>query len=84
MEGADHGAATRMARRLEISPQRWHNVLRGMSLGMALTYRLVERVPGLTADWLHFGRPEGLSLQMAQLLGEAGGEGPPRQSYPGK
>ena len=51
---------------------------------MALTYRLVERVPGLTADWLHFGRPEGLSLQMAQLLGEAGGEGPPRQSYPGK
>ncbi len=77
LEGADHGAATRMARRLEISPQRWHNVIRGLPLGAALTDRLVDRIPGLSSDWLRYGRPEGLSLQMAQLLGEAG-RGSPR------
>jgi hypothetical protein len=69
IEGADRGATARMARRLGVSIQRWRNVIRGLPLGMDLTHRLVTRFPGLTLDWLWFGRTDGMSVKMAKALG---------------
>jgi len=57
-----------MARRLGVSNQRWSNVTRGLPLGMDLTRRLVTRFPGLTTDWLWFGRTDGMSVAMAKAL----------------
>jgi hypothetical protein len=34
-----------------------------------LTLILLEQIPGLSADWLLRGRPEGLSYEMARVLG---------------
>jgi hypothetical protein len=58
-----------MARRVGVSNQRWSNVTRGLPLGMDLTRRLVTRFPGLTTDWLWFGRTDGMSVEMAEALG---------------
>jgi hypothetical protein len=69
IEGADRGATARMARRVGVSIQRWNNVTRGLPLGMDLTRRLVTRFPGLTTDWLWFGRTDGMSVEMAKALG---------------
>ena len=66
-----------MARRLGVSNQRWSNVTRGLPLGMDLTRRLVTRFPGLTTDWLWFGRTDGMTVEMAEALRLAdGGAGP--------
>jgi hypothetical protein len=62
-----------MARRLGVSNQRWSNVTRGLPLGMDLTRRLVTRFPGLTTDWLWFGRTDGMSVEMAEALRLADG-----------
>jgi hypothetical protein len=41
----------------------------GSGLSQNLTLTLLEQVPGLSADWLLRGRPEGLSYEMARVLG---------------
>ena len=57
-----------MARRVGVSNQRWSNVTRGLPLGMDLTRRLVTRFPGLTTDWLWFGRTDGMTVEIAEAL----------------
>src|SRR5258708_24200907 len=77
LEGPDRGAATRMARRLNVTIQRWWNVTRGnLPLSRGLTEIIVRRIPGITSDWLQYGRPEGLSLRIAKELriGDAEGQ----------
>jgi len=69
LEGHSHGAPTRMARRLGIGVSRWDNVKSGRGLSMQMQIILLTRIPGLSADWLLLGRPDGLSYEMAQLLG---------------
>jgi hypothetical protein len=68
-EGAGHGASTRMADRLGITLHRWSNVLRGSPLSIGLAQRIILTFPGVSLDWLYFGRPQGLSCQMAEKLG---------------
>jgi hypothetical protein len=60
-----------MARRLEIGFTRWHNAKSGGGLSQNLTLILLEQIPGLSADWLLRGRPEGLSYEMARVLAAA-------------
>ena len=69
LEGTEYGATSRMARRLEIGFTRWHNAKSGGGLSQNLTLILLEQIPGLSADWLLKGRPEGLSYEMARVLG---------------
>ena len=64
LEGTEYGATSRMARRLEIGFTRWHSAKSGGGLSQNLTL-----IPGLSADWLLRGRPEGLSYEMARVLG---------------
>jgi transcriptional regulator with XRE-family HTH domain len=60
-----------MAAYLGVSFNRWNNVERGLPLGHDLAVVLCQRFPGLTLDWLYFGRSEGVSLDLARRLGEA-------------
>src|SRR5262245_6226204 len=53
-----------MARRLKIRFAKiefatWHNAKSGRGLSQNLTLILLEQIPGLSADWLLRGRPEG-------------------------
>ena len=64
--------STMFAAFLGVSPQRWNNVENGKPLGHEMAIRLVRAVPGLTLDWLYFGKPDGLPLELARRLGEIG------------
>src|SRR5258708_34596786 len=69
LEGPDRGAASRMARRLDVTIQRWWNVTRGkLPLSRGLTEIIVRRIPDITSGWLQYERPEGLNLTMARHL----------------
>jgi hypothetical protein len=54
---------------IDIEPRRWYNVLNGLPLGKEIAFRLVQRVPGLTTDWLWFGNAGGLTVELARRLG---------------
>ena len=55
---------------LGYSPQRWGNVENGVPLSRDVAFKLVQIVPGLTLDWLYFGKPDGLPMELARRLGE--------------
>jgi transcriptional regulator with XRE-family HTH domain len=65
--------AAAFAGRLGISPSRLSNVENGAPLGKDIAFRIVQRVPGMTLDWLWLGRPDGLPLRLAQKLEPAPG-----------
>jgi len=52
-----------------VSIQRWNTVTHGVLLGMGLMRRLETRFPGLTTDWLWFGRTHGTNGETAEALG---------------
>lgn len=49
---------------------RWNNWERGFPLPAPIALLLCRRFPGLTLDWLYRGRLEGLTLDLADRLGE--------------
>jgi plasmid maintenance system antidote protein VapI len=53
---------------LGISPPRLANIAAGAPIGKDLAFTIVKKVPGITTDWLWFGKTEGLSFQIAQRL----------------
>lgn len=64
---------------LGISPSRWNNFERGYRLSNEIVDLLVERVPGLTSDWLRYGKPDGLPVSLyRQLTGPLPPGGPPQ------
>lgn len=71
LEGAGRGKDVRMAVRLGVSLQRWHNIVHGgQSLSLSLALLIVERCPGVSLDWLFLGRTQGLSHKMARSLND--------------
>lgn len=60
---------------LQVSQQRWANYENGFPLSREMIFLLVRSIPGLTSDWLYFGKPAGLPLDLALLLGELGPPG---------
>jgi hypothetical protein len=67
--------ATAFSKFLEIGQQRWANYENGFPLSREIIFRLVQSVPGLTSDWLYFGKPDGLPVDLARRLGELGPPG---------
>ena len=65
-----HGGQKDFALRLGVNPDRWNNVERGVPLGKELAFIVAQKIPGVDPLWLWFGTTGGLSVQMAQLLGE--------------
>lgn len=52
---------TVFARKMDIEVKRWNNFERGIQpLSKEVAIRLVQRIQGLTLDYLHLGRWEGL------------------------
>jgi hypothetical protein len=65
-----HGGQIAFARFLGVPVGSWNNVERGYPLSKSMAFKLMQRCPGITTEWLWFGGAGGLSLRMAQLLGE--------------
>lgn len=65
-----HGGIKAFADHLGVSEDRWGNVERGLPLSKQLAFLVVQKCHGVTTEWLWFGGAGGLSLRMAQLLGE--------------
>lgn len=53
---------------LAISAPRLSNVENGAPLGKDIAFRIAQRVPGMTLDWLWFGKTEGLPFHLVQKL----------------
>ena len=64
----EHETETAFARDLGISLSRLNNLFHGAPIGKDLAFRLVNRVPGLTLDWIWFGKADGLPVQLARSL----------------
>jgi hypothetical protein len=70
---------------LEMSPQRWNNFERGVQpISNTVADMLIRKIPGLTSDWLRYGNPNGLSVQMHRQLDEGALLEPPpnRRGHP--
>ncbi len=74
-EALGYPTATAFAKFLDVGQQRWANFENGYPLSREIVFRLVQSVPGLTSDWLYFGSPGGLPVDLARLLGELGPPG---------
>jgi hypothetical protein len=44
------------------------NMMHGEPVSIKTALRLVERIPGLTLDWIYLGKPDGLPLHLAKGL----------------
>ncbi len=83
----EHGLATRLkalrymiagdnqttfAAQMGIEVKRWNNFERGSPLSKEIAFLLVQKIPGLTLDWLFLGREDGLTrtrqLELADAL----------------
>ncbi len=53
---------------LHMEPTRWNNIEQGYPISKAIAFQLVRAVPGLTTDWVWFGKTDGLPLRLAQEL----------------
>jgi hypothetical protein len=54
---------------LGVEYNRLNNVLNGSPLSKPLAFRMVQRIPGLTTDWLWFGEASGLPMELVKSLG---------------
>lgn len=68
-ETLGYNTAKSFAEFLGLGNQRWNNVENGAPLSKEIGFKLVQKVPGLTLDWLYFGKPDGLPLELARSLG---------------
>jgi plasmid maintenance system antidote protein VapI len=62
------GGQQAFANFLGVERGRWNNVECGAPLSKDMALRIVRKFPGVTLDWLFLGRPEGLTVEMAQML----------------
>jgi hypothetical protein len=66
------------AQALEVAEDRLGVPMRGGSLSNQIAFKVCQKFPGVTLDWLYFGRADLLSPSMQKSLGEApGGDAPP-------
>ena len=63
---------TTFAAQMGIEVKRWNNFERGSPLSKEIAFLLVQKIPGLTLDWLFLGREDGLTrtrqLELADAL----------------
>lgn len=62
---------TAFALRLGIEIKRWNNFERGFALSKEIAFLLVQKIPGVTLDWLWLGNESGLPLKLQMELAEA-------------
>jgi hypothetical protein len=54
---------------LGIEFNRWNNIELKGPLSISVAMKVVNRFPGVTLDYLYFGKTDGLSVAMARRLG---------------
>lgn len=54
---------------LGVQLNRWNNIERGEPLSIRVAMTIINRFPGLTLDYLYFGKTDGLTVSMARRLG---------------
>jgi hypothetical protein len=69
-EVLEYPTSTAFAGFLDVGVNRWINVENGFPLSKDLALKIVQRVPGLTLDWLYLGKDDGLPFHLARKLGE--------------
>lgn len=60
--------ASTFAAKLGITAPRLSNFEAGMPLSIDVAKRICANVPGVTLDWLYFGKEDGLPLALRQRL----------------
>ena len=50
------------------SPTRWNNIENSGSLSREIAFKIVQKFPGVTTDYLWFGRMDGMPLQRVRQL----------------
>jgi hypothetical protein len=63
---------TAFARQMGIEVKRWNNFERGSPLSKEIAFILVNKIPGLSLDWLYRGVEDGLSVKLQRELADAG------------
>ncbi len=51
-----------------VTPTRWNNVENSGSLSKEIAFKIVQKFPGVTTDYLWLGRMDGMPLQRARQL----------------
>ena len=69
--GSDFGAQARFASQIGIEYRSWNNYEAGYNLSRDKAMLLVQRIHGLTLDWIYLGREDGLSTKLQRALVEA-------------
>ena len=66
-----HGypTATAFAAFLDIGVTRYSAFENGSPISRDVVFRLVQKIPGLTSDWLYFDKADGLPMELARRLG---------------
>lgn len=72
-EAEAYPTATAFAVKLGITISRLSNLENGYPLSIDVADRLVKTVPGLSLDWLYYGKEDGLSLSLRKRLQEVRG-----------
>lgn len=68
-EAMGYNVAAEFAANIGMSPTRWNNFERGRQpVSKGAVELLVKKTPGLTSDWLLYGNPDGLSVQLYRQL----------------
>lgn len=62
---------TIFAKKIGLEVKRWNNFERGSPLSKEIALLLVQKIPGLTTDWLFLGREDGLPRARQQELQDA-------------
>lgn len=79
LRSVESDTSAAFAVRLRMSTQRWNNFENGYPLSREVAFTLVQTIPGLTLDWLYFGKLEGLTVDLARRLGELPSENMPKR-----
>lgn len=69
-EALDFEESAEFAREMGYTPTRWNNFENGQRLTRDVALRLVQKIPGLTTDWLFLGKTDGLPWELLAKLGE--------------
>lgn len=57
---------------LDVGYTTYHPFEKNKPLSREVAFTLVRKIPGVSLDWLYFGKPEGLPLELARRLGVFG------------
>ena len=68
LEGLDHGAQTRFAQQIGIGLTTWNAIENGKDVSIRVARAIIARYPGITLDWIYYGKAEGLTVHMYRLL----------------